>query len=237
MKVYPVVHVTTPEASATQADLAFELGADGVYLIHHGPREGGKLFDTFNRVKAKHPENFVGINPLDGRGVLGSLKRLRQAYEEGHISAMPDGLWIDRADAHNDTENLTALRNQDPLLGHIRILGGVAFKYTQEYTDHPTTAANLAAKMAPYLDVITTSGEGTGKPPSVEKIKAMSERTGRPVAIASGIDADNVANYAPFASEILAASSVETHPYSGIFDRTKLGDLISAAHSADKVES
>lgn len=43
MRVYPVVHINTPEVAVEQATLAIELGADGVYLIDHQGYEEQQL--------------------------------------------------------------------------------------------------------------------------------------------------------------------------------------------------
>jgi len=47
--------------------------------------------------------------------------------------------------------------------------GGVAFKYQEDVTD----LAKVAVAAMPFLDVITTSGVGTGIAPNLEKIKHM----------------------------------------------------------------
>ncbi|OGL35823.1 hypothetical protein A3F65_02335 [Candidatus Saccharibacteria bacterium RIFCSPHIGHO2_12_FULL_47_16b] len=234
MKIYPVVHIKTPEIAVLQADLAFTSGADGVYLIDHGSGvNNSHLFQTFNVVKAAHKNDFVGINPLGAGDALGSLKVIKTAYDRGQLKYLPDGLWVDQAkfgSGETAFEALKAYRQGHPELNGVKVLGGVAFKYTKDYTDAPQEAAAQAVQAAPFLDVITTSGEGTGRPPSVEKIKAMKEIAGCQIAIASGVSIGNVKTYAPYADELLVATSIETQPYSGIFDLNRLKQLIEAAH-------
>lgn len=231
MKVFPVVHVNSPEVAAEQADLAFQLGADGVYLIDHNANIGN-LFTAFNKVKNQHRAGFVGLNALGAGGIISGLNLLDDAFKKGELEYIPDGLWVDRANLDPEyLDSLSKLRTDHPELGRVKILGGVAFKYTPEYTDEPEAAAAQAKKAGSYIDVITTSGEGTGSPPSVEKIKAMKESTAGQIAIASGVDAGNIASYAPFTDEVLVASSLETYSYSGIFDPVKLKELIDAAHT------
>jgi predicted TIM-barrel enzyme len=51
-----------------------------------------------------------------------------------------------------------------------------------------------------------------------------------PLAIASGVDIDNISSYAGSVDESLVSTSVETSKGSGRFDREKLKALIAKAH-------
>ena len=60
-----------------------------------------------------------------------------------------------------------------------------------------------------YIDVITTSGPGTGKPPSLEKIQLMRSYIGKtPLAIASGITPENKSMFNDLVDYLLVASSI-----------------------------
>ena len=83
------------------------------------------------------------------------------------------------------------------------------------------------------LEFNTTSGSGTGIPPTVAKLRAMREAAARPIAVASGISSSNIGNYESLVDEILVASSVETAPYSGVFEMAALARTIEAAHGLD----
>jgi hypothetical protein len=83
--------------------------------------------------------------------------------------------------------------------------GGVAFKYQRPVHDL-ARAAGLASK---YMDVITTSGPGTGQASSRAKIRAMKEALGDfPLAIASGITPANVHDYLDVADCFLVATGI-----------------------------
>lgn len=59
------------------------------------------------------------------------------------------------------------------------------------------------------MDVVTTSGPGTGKAAAVEKIRTMKEALGDfPLAIASGITPENVSDYLPYADCFLVATGI-----------------------------
>lgn len=74
--------------------------------------------------------------------------------------------------------------------------GGIAFKYLEQPKDLPETIRTAKG----IVDVITTSGEGTGKSADINKIKTIYDNNvyGLPIAIASGISTSNVSNYLPY---------------------------------------
>ena len=104
--------------------------------------------------------------------------------------------------------------------------GGVAFKY-QGDTENPARAAELAV---PFVDVITTSGDGTGIAADVEKIQLMKEAIGdHPLAIASGITPENVEEYIPYADCFLVATGVSNSHTELNPDRVrKLAQILSS---------
>lgn len=242
-QVYPVIHIHEAAQTVEQAGVAFEAGADGVYLIDHGqsPPEQGifAIFDQFDAVKAAHPDRFVGINVLGVKGVAQALRILRAVQEMGYPTNLPDGLWVDDAvgeitpEVVDDLREIRAIRNEWPASESVKILGGVAFKYTPTYSEDPEFTGWLTSLVAEYVDVVTASGAGTGQAAPVDKVQAMSavaREQGKPLAIASGVDAENMPLYADVVDEVLVATSIETEPYSGVFDRDKLNDLIQIAH-------
>jgi predicted TIM-barrel enzyme len=89
--------------------------------------------------------------------------------------------------------------------------GGVAFKYIN---DIKTNFKEAARRAVDFMDVITTTGEETGKPPSIEKIKAMKEGAGdHPLAIASGMTAENVQEFMPYVKCFLVATGISKDFY------------------------
>ena len=83
--------------------------------------------------------------------------------------------------------------------------GGVAFKYQREVRDLEA-ACRIARE---HVDVVTTSGSGTGHVPPVEKISRMKRALGDwPLAIASGITPENVKDYLPVADCFLVSTGI-----------------------------
>ena len=232
IEVYPVVHVRNPDQAAEQTEAAFSTDADGVYLIRHSdePSTEKILLESYATVRELYPERFIGINILGSPSAADSLVTVHnKIYSEGIV--LPSGLWCD--DAIPDAELFPKVIDTYPHLNNIRYLGGVAFKYTPTYTDDPRLAAKLAERLAPFVDVVTTSGPGTGHSASLEKIKAMKQAIGeKKLAVASGISVANIGDFDGYVAQTLVASSVETQPYSGVFDIKLLRELVDSAHQS-----
>jgi predicted TIM-barrel enzyme len=58
--------------------------------------------------------------------------------------------------------------------------------------------------------VATTSGDKTGSPPDAEKLKLIKSYLDNtiPLAVASGVDENNVSDFLPFVDKFLVASSI-----------------------------
>lgn len=241
MKVFPVIHLgeTDISASVEQAHTAFELGADGVYLIDHynGARDTSRLFRTHDEIKAADVNRYVGLNIL-GLGVSAAFGRVATGYTSGQLVYIPNDMWVDdvreKFDGVVDLDRSLRFRETlTVILGRVTLHGGVVFKYTSTATNNPLIAAEETRHLRHYVDVITTSGLGTGFPPTVEKLVAMKEAAnGKPVAVASGIDISNIESFSGVVDEVLVASSVETHPGSGVFNAPILKDFIEIAHQS-----
>lgn len=242
MNVFPVVHVIDSLQAVEQTAVAMDAGSDGVFLIDHSHRGEDDLVKAFNAVTSSFPEAYVGLNFLS-RSTAGAFELVDDLIGSGKLHRAPNALWCDDAieyaedytEAENYLRSLQAFRNNSPRLSGIKLLGGVAFKYTAGYTDVPKIAAHDAKAYAPFIDVITTSGEGTGHAPSPEKISAMKKVLGdQELAVASGIDASNLQEYGDSIDTVLIASSIETEPYSGIFDPSKIREFVALARKINQ---
>ena len=106
---------------------------------------------------------------------------------------------------------------------HIDVFASVAFKYQAE-DPNPSLAAQLA-QSAGFIP--TTSGAGTGKAPTVEKIASMYEATGGLLAVASGMTPENIAQFKPYLSHVLVSTGISKDEYH--FDLDKLENFIKFA--------
>ncbi len=190
-----VVHVENSAQAVRNARLAQDEGADGIFLINHDSGHE-ELLNAYAQVVRDLPWLWVGLNCLDlGRSAVRA------------IPITTAGLWVDNAGI-TETDVVPAKRFNDIRTGlgwEGLYFGGVAFKYQEPVND----VAVVARAAVPYVDVITTSGDGTGHAPAVEKIKMMKAAIGsHPLAIASGITPENVLEFAPYADCFLVATGV-----------------------------
>lgn len=210
--VLPVIHFLNRSTAVDQAAVAFSCGADGVFLISHHGAGTDELIAVGQAIKAQHADKLVGINFL-GKDAYESLLEV--------ASAKLDMVWTD--DPGVSSKGITddgnwcksALMREGakwPLF-----FGSVAFKY-QRTEPHPGVAAKLAADagMLP-----TTSGEATGSAPGLGKARDMSQAlNGGPLAIASGMTPENVAEFLPYFTHYLVATGVSTDMFH--FDPSRL---------------
>lgn len=203
MKTLPrfivVVHAKSQEQALEQSKIAFDNGAGGIFLINHRINFN-KLLNCYSTVRLSYPDAFIGINFLD-------LK----AYEA--IGFMPedcDALWMDDELVHSNMPMTIAYEHADYAYHNgmgtkWRGFTSVAFKYKM-HEPKPEWAAMRAKEL---FDVVVTSGAATGFPPEVDKIRVMYESMDRnPLALASGVDAQNVKDYLPYINCFMVATSI-----------------------------
>ncbi len=85
--------------------------------------------------------------------------------------------------------------------------GGVAFKGQRKV--RPEHLGQAAQKATAFMDVVTTSGPGTGVAADIDKVRVMKEALGSfPLALASGVTPDNVGDYLPYVDCFLVATGI-----------------------------
>ena len=190
-----VIHAKSVDQCVRNAFIARDNGARGAFLINHDI-SSSELLECYRAVK--RPDFWVGLNFLG----LKQNEAIRRIPEDA------DGLWVDhagiddspRANAAREFLIERRARNWSGLY-----FGGVAFKYQQPVDD----LEGVARKAVPFVDVITTSGDATGKAPSVEKIWLMRRGAGdHPIAIASGMTPENVEPYMRHADCFIVATGL-----------------------------
>jgi len=237
MKVFPVVHITEGvELALEQSQLALESGSGGVYLIDHKRASYERVEKTLAYLRRYNRGSFVGVNflhvyPTQIFERFAEKLVLAAASGTEIKTVLPDSLWVD--DCSVSFDSIRNIReNVRPEIGAtVAYAGGVAHKYTFTETDDPFVASEEAKKYFAGLDIVVTTGPSTGMPPSPAKIEAMKAAIGdTPLAIASGITANNVSDFKA-ADQVFVASSIETEKGNGIFDPAKLQHLINVAHN------
>lgn len=145
------------------------------------------------------PDWWVGVNFLD----------LEPEFAFAELTPTVAGLWVDSAEVdERSSEQVAAeriLKAQEESGWRGLYFGGVAFKH-QRHVNDVAAACGVARR---FMDVVTTSGSGAGRPPEVGKIRAMKLALGEfPLAIASGITPENVGDYLGVADCFLVATGI-----------------------------
>jgi predicted TIM-barrel enzyme len=197
--ILPIIHVVGVDQALRNAQIAQEQGADGVFLISHGRVSDDELLDIHQAVVSAVPELWAGVNCL-GLSVEAVFARAGDRVA---------GVWVDdalvdeRRDEQPAAQQILEVQRRHGWRG--LYFGGVAFKYQRPVKD----LARAARLAAPYMEVVTTSGPGTGHAPEPDKIRTMKQALGdHPLAIASGIAPENVNDYLEHADCFLVATSI-----------------------------
>lgn len=194
-KILPVIHHINNELAFIQATMAKSFKADGIFLISHvGTND--ELPNLAQEIQEllglKVGLNLLGVDILEAAKVVEEYKL--------------DMLWGDNCGVSSlgldsKGEELSLWKKRNP---NIDVFASVAFKYQKVDTNPP-----LAAKEAQNAGFIpTTSGSGTGYAPSLEKIVAMSNVVDNQLAVASGMDCENVHHFKDYLSHILVATGI-----------------------------
>lgn len=223
----PVIHPVSRDEALASVRLAHEAGVKGVFLIDQGMLED-EVLQLVLVLRQRFPHLWVGVN-LRRRSPAQALCRALDGCE-GRI----DGIWSDNAGIDEDATSQPAAeellqarrtRRWDGLY-----FGGVAFKYQRQVRDDGLGRA--AARAERFTDVICTSGPGTGKEAQIAKVRAMRAALGPDgaLALASGVNGENVAGYLPYVDAYLVGTGIEER--FGVLDPVKLArlqDVIAAS--------
>ncbi len=234
-KLFPVIHPLHFAQVINQAELCKNAGVDGIFLINQGHLKSGhfysdfmKLIDTAARVKQLF-DMWVGINILDKNPFF--VAPLLTYYGI-------DGYWTDTDESYH-------VRKISDCAWDIDFVPNYYPSFDFKYQDQTKEKSDLrndieAALRLGYLwateMVITTSGPATGTPPDIEKIKWFREVIGPDVtlAIASGINLENIESFLPYVDHFLVASSLEDEY--GRFNEDRLKQMVSIVKSYNEKE-
>jgi predicted TIM-barrel enzyme len=217
----PVIHTVTRGEVLESIRVAHAAGCHGVFLIDQEMSPPAVLA-LVCEARAAHPDLWIGVNLLSRRPPQGLTEALDAC--RGRV----DGLWSDNVgiDEHASeqpiADKFVAARRAYGWDG--LYFGGIAFKYQRLVADEDL--GRLATLAASYVDVICTSGPGTGVAADVSKVRALRAGTDFPIALASGITPENVRDYLPYVDAYLVGTGIEER--FGVLDPRKVEALLHA---------
>jgi predicted TIM-barrel enzyme len=212
MNVFGVIHVKNIDQAVENAEIAFSSGFNGVFVINHGYLSDEQLIKSAWAINNHCPDLKIGIN------ILGM-------YPPDVFNNAGEGMdmiWSDNA--HTENSDCVNAINQIKANGYIKALhyGGVAFKYQAQPADLLEAGRNAIGK----VDILTTSGDGTGIAPALDKLQLLSEGFGQKIAIASGVTPENIKSFIPYVDHVLVSTGISRDFYN--FDPDKCNALIHA---------
>jgi uncharacterized protein len=218
----PVVHPIGRAEALASLRVIHAAGAPGAFLIDQGMGEA-EVLALVREARAQFPTLWLGVNLLSRQPADALITALDAC--DGRI----DGIWSDNAGVDERVQvqpvadEMVAARRQRGWDG--LYFGGVAFKYQREVAPGDLPAA--AARATHYMDVICTSGPGTGQAADADKLRAMHEQLGdAALALASGVTAANAHAYVPYVDAFLVGTGIEARL--GVIDERKLTELLRA---------
>lgn len=222
--VLPVIPILDEAQVIRNVKISVEAGADGVFLINE---DYGLLrsIPIIKAVRTAFPDIWLGVN-FFMTTFGGAVSTLADLQAEG---IKIDGYWTDLGEIDEwSTEQPTAQLAQDLRKKHDwkgLFFGGVDYKnQRQVQPDKLETAARIAAQ---YMDVVTTTGTGVSVPPEVPKLQDMRSGAGlAPIAVASGLDANNIGKYLPCADCFLVSRKLSKKGDGYDFDEAKVKEFV-----------
>lgn len=210
----PVVHPVTRADALESIRVAHAGGVKGIFLIDQG-MTAHEVLRLVLELREGYPDLWIGVNLLS-RQPAEALGNALDACE-GRI----DGIWSDNAES--DAAAFVETRRARGWKG--LYFGGTAFKYQRAVAQ--ADLGRTAAAAAAYMDVICTSGPGTGMAADVGKVKAMRAGLGEhALALASGVTPENVRDYLPYVDAYLVGTGIEAQ--FGVLDPRKVEALLRA---------
>lgn len=209
-QVLAVIH-SRPKDALKNAITAMNCGCDGVFFISHGDMTPAELLYLSDSDVFTNPQgvNLLGFSVVDAMNMAGSRASM---------------LWSDYTPSGLERETLEAEKHDMSFRG--LFFGGVAFKYQPQ----PSDLRKAAEDVRGFVDVLTTSGVGTGYAPEVEKLAVLAEGFGNKIAVASGVTPENVAPMLPYLSHILVSTGISKDFYT--IDPEKCKHLVDVVKSS-----
>jgi len=184
-EIIPVIHMVNTNQVMTNIKICLNAGIKKVFLINHHV-DIDALLDCALNVKTLHPELWIGVNLL-GESAQDAIKRDLEL----------DGLWCDQSITPEYAKQNRKFKGV--------LFGGLAFKYQPQ----PADLEEACKEAALITDVATTSVAATAKAADISKILTIHEYLdGHPMAIASGVSANNILSYKGLVDYLLVASSI-----------------------------
>ena len=223
----PVIHHIDCATTRRNAALCIEAGCEYVSLIQMDGKD--ILLDAaISTLQNNFPKLEIIVNRLSSKihesVMINSDREVHTWADDGDVSSSVIGKNAKVAESSRNLFYEWAKVDSEQFVP--RIFCSIAFKYQKEENN-----PSLAALNAHNLGFIpTTSGPATGIAADIKKIKKIAEALpSKCLAIASGISAENIEIYRPYAKYFFVNTSISRDYY--VFDKEKLNELAKIAQT------
>jgi predicted TIM-barrel enzyme len=225
--ILPVIHTLDSAQAMKNIRVAMRAGAQGVFLINHD-FDYEQLLPILSEVRQAYPALWLGVNFLavtgkDAFPVLGYLQKQ---------GILIDAYWADdarvdeRVEHQAEAEEILSVKQATGWAG--LYFGGTAFKKQREVA--PADYALSAGIACRFMDVVTTSGAATGEAAELDKIRTFRQACAdNAIAVASGVTAENISDYALLVDAILIATGINYENDFYNIDPAKLNSVLERA--------
>ena len=195
------LHCKSEAQVLTEAQKIIDAGAQGFLLSNRSSfvssykQTKPNLFELAHKLKQMYPSKIIGVNPLDQTSHVALMMGKQYSF---------DLLWV------NDGGIFPGIDSAFPCF----------MESGKEYYGSIHTSNNQSVDLIQQVQIlqgsiknfslVVTSGISAGIPPHIEKIKTIKEAIGAtPLVIASGMSAENVREYCPYADVFIVGISVQ----------------------------
>lgn len=219
MEIIPVIHIVSENQVLTNLETCAKNGISKIFLIDHSGNRCDKMVPI---VRLNAPKMWCGLNFLQGNA-LEDFQSLNESYYN------VEALWIDNAGLLKEPDDVLAKEvdvYRKSKFPTVQYFGGVEFKYQKQPNKFDIEWVYKEA--VKYIDVITTSGPGTGRAAELSKLERIRVLIGsHPLAVASGVSYINKSAISKFVDFALVASSI-TQPGTELIIEDKLKQLLDS---------
>lgn len=199
-EIIPVIHFLSTEQVMRNINICQKLGVRKFFLIGHLVSDD-EVLKISNFIKQLYPDLWIGVNLL------------RTDLETRiNMNIYPlNSIWFD--------ETPLVRKNYD-----VEIFSEIDFKFQKKSYNLESDCISAMK----YCDVLCTSGERTGKAPTITKIERIrSFISDFPLAIASGVSIENAKSFSEMVDYLMVASSITDYK-TEIIDESKLESLLNS---------
>lgn len=226
-KIYAVIHARDEIEAHLNAHKSLFCGVDGLIFISHGELKSPKLINLIDNFEFKHfrrSKEAGNYNPNAKIGVNLLSERINDEIVD-LVAGSVDILWSDYVP---EGESLSRfMKRRDNVIYEFQFFGGVAFKYQPQ----PNDLIKAGQDARGIVDVLTTSGPGTGIAPDLKKIELLASGFGNKIAVASGVTPDNAVSMLPYVDYFLVSTGISKDFYT--IDEEKCTKLVDVIRSSE----